>query len=370
MSLRIFLTSDIHLGMKFAGYPDAQEALVGARFRSLERIVAGANDRESDLLVVAGDLFEKITVDRGDVLRAAKTLRGFRGRLVAVLPGNHDYLSADDMLWPRFRDAAGDTMVLLDQPRPYPLDRYGMDACLYPGPCISKHSPINAIAWVRDAVKDRSALHHVGIAHGSLEGISPDFNGDYYPMTGAQLEESGLHLWLLGHTHVPFPSRPGAMDRVFIAGTPAPDGFNCTHAGGAWALELNDEHTVAAEAVPTGSLRFIEETYTVRTAADLEKLEARFSGPDAKSVLLRAHLEGRTPREVIALIGGLRQRMADNLLHLDLRTDGLREKITRESIDQEFAEGSFPHSLLSNLVEAGDLDALEIAHELITEAQR
>jgi hypothetical protein len=370
MSLRVFLTSDIHLGMKFAGYPDAQAILVEARFRSLERIVAEANDRGSDLLVVAGDLFEKVTVDRGDVLRAAETLRGFRGRLVAVLPGNHDYLSSDDMLWPKFRDASGDTMILLDQPRPYPLDRYGMDACLYPGPCVSKHSPSNAIAWVSDAVKDRSAFHHVGIAHGSLEGISPDFNGDYYPMTIAQLEESGLHLWLLGHTHVRFPARPSGADRVFIAGTPAPDGFDCTHAGGAWALDLSDEHAVAAQAVQTGSLRFVEETSAVRAAADLEKLEARFSGPDAKSILLKAHLEGRAPREVIALIGGLRQQMAGSLLHLDLRTDGLREEITRQTIDREFPEGSFPHSLLSKLVEAGDLDALDIAHELIAEAQR
>jgi DNA repair protein SbcD/Mre11 len=370
MSLRVFLTSDIHLGMKFARYPDAQEALVEARFRSLERIVAVANDRGSDLLVVAGDLFERVTVDRGDVLRAAGILRGFRGRLVAVLPGNHDYISADDMLWPRFHDAAGDTMMLLDQPRPYPLDRYGMDACLYPGPCVSKHSPVNAIEWVRDARKDTSVLHHVGIAHGSLEGISPDFNGDYFPMTTAQLKESGLHLWLLGHTHVRFPAKPGGADRVFIAGTPAPDGFDCTHTGGAWALELSDEHTVAAEAVPTGSLRFVEETFSVRAAVDLEKIEVRFSGPDAKSILLKAHLEGRAPREVIALIGGLRQRMADSLLHLDMRADGLREEITRQSIDREFPEGSFPHSLLSKLVEDGEPVALEIAHELITEAER
>jgi exonuclease SbcD len=223
---------------------------------------------------------------------------------------------------------------------------------------------------VRDAVKDPSALHHVGIAHGSLEGISPDFNGDYYPMTGAQLEESGLHLWLLGHTHVRFPARPSGTDRIFNAGTPAPDGFDCTHAGGAWALELSDERTVAAQAVLTGSLRFVEETFAVRAAADMEKIAARFAGPDAKSILLRAHLEGRAPREVIALIGGLRQRMADSLLHLDLRTDGLREEITRQTVDREFPEGSFPHSLLSELVEAGDPDALEIAHELITETQR
>ena len=370
MSLRIFLTADIHLGMKFAGYPEAQAVLVEARFRALEKVVAEANARQSELLVVAGDLFERVSVARADVLRAAEILHGFRGRLVAVLPGNHDYLAADDPLWPRFRDAAGDVTLLLDQARPYPLDRYGLSACLYPGPCLSIHSPHSAIAWVQDAPRDSSILHHVGVAHGSLEGISPDFNGDYFPMTRAQLEQTGLSLWLLGHTHVRYPLSPGPLDRIFFAGTPAPDGFNCTHEGSAWALELGEGNTVVAEPVPTGSVRFLEETFPVRTAEDLQAVERRFAGPEAKGILLRAHLEGRAPQEVIALIGGMRQRMAESLLHLDLRSDALREEITRASIDRDFPEGSFPHSLLARLAEEGDPDALAIAHELITEAQR
>jgi DNA repair protein SbcD/Mre11 len=369
VSLRIFLTADLHLGMTFAGYADAQPALVEARFTALEKVVAEANARRSDLLAIAGDLFEKVSVPAADIRRAAEILHGFRGRLVAVLPGNHDYLSADDPLWPRFREAAGDTTLLLDQGRPYPLDRYGMSACLYPGPCLSRHAADNAIGWVRDCPRERSLLHHVGIAHGSLEGVSPDFNGDYYPMTRAELEQAGLSLWLLGHTHVPFPASPGPLDRVYNPGTPAPDGFNCTHGGTAWALELGDGNEVTAEAVTTGSLRFLEETFPVRTALELRKLEEKYRGPEAKSILLRAHLEGRAPREVIATLGELRQRMSGALLHLDLRGEGLREEITRESIEGEFPEGSFPHALLLRLAEEGDAEALDIAHRLITEAQ-
>ncbi|MGA2480621.1 MAG: metallophosphoesterase [Spirochaetia bacterium] len=370
MSLRVLLTADIHLGMAFAGYADAQAALVEARFQALENVVAEANARRSDLLVVAGDLFEKVTVEAAVVRRAAEILRGFSGRLVAVLPGNHDYLSADDPLWPGFRDAAGDATLLLDQGRPYPLDRHDMNACLYPCPCLSRHSADNAIGWVRETARDRAILHHIGVAHGSLEGLSPDFNGDYYPMTRRQLEEAGLSLWLLGHTHVRFPPAPGRLDRIFNPGTPAPDGFNCTHAGTAWSLELDDHDTVSAEPIVTGSLRFVEETIPVHAAQDLEKLAQRFSGPEAKSIVLKAHLEGRASAEVIASLGALRQRMNDALLYLDLRSNGLREEITRESIDREFPQGSFPHALLLRLAEEGDLEALEAAHQLIAEAQR
>jgi hypothetical protein len=210
----------------------------------------------------------------------------------------------------------------------------------------------------------------VGIAHGSLEGISPDFNGDYYPMTREELRETGVPLWLLGHTHVRFPLAPGRRESIFNPGTPAPDGFNCTHEGTAWALELGAEEVVSAEPVATGSLRFVQETMPVHAAEDLERLERRFAGAEARSVLLRVRLEGRAPREVIASLGALRQRMNEKLLHLELNSDGLREEITRESIDREFPEGSFPHTLLLRLAEEGDLEALAIAHELISEAQQ
>ena len=35
MSFKIFHTSDIHLGMKFAGYPEVQAELIDARFETM-----------------------------------------------------------------------------------------------------------------------------------------------------------------------------------------------------------------------------------------------------------------------------------------------------------------------------------------------
>lgn len=372
MALRIFLTSDLHLGMKFAGYPDApRAALAEARFTCLDRIVAAANEARSDLLVIAGDLFETVSVARRDVLRAAESLSSFRGRLSAVMPGNHDYVAGDDELWSRFRDGAGDSVLLLDQPRPYPLSPYDLDACLYPGPCTAKHSEANAIGWVRAASRDPGldpgVRHHIGIAHGSLEGFSPDMDGRYYPMRPDELTDTGLRTWLLGHTHVAFPQAPGDSDTIFCAGTPEPDGFDCTHEGSAWALELTDEGTVHARAVKTGQLRFVEQRRDVRVREDLEQLERAYTGSGADRTLLRLHLQGRAPREVLAEIGALRLRMSPSLLYLDVRAEDLKEEITPEAIDREYPAGSFPHALLTSLFQDDDQEALRIAHELLGE---
>ncbi len=378
MAMRIFLASDFHLGMKFAGYPDVQAELVNARFQCLERVVREAGERRSDLLVVAGDLFDRVSVARRDVQRAAETLRGFTGRLAAVLPGNHDFLSSGDDLWRTFRDASGGSVLVLERAQPHPLAHYDLDACLYPGPCTTKHSKRNAIGWVRDASRETAARFRIGVAHGSLEGVSPDFAGDYYPMTRAELGEAGLDLWLLGHTHVRFPDAPGSGEvkaaksgeRVFFPGTPEPDGFDCPHEGGAWSLDLGEDGGISAQPVQTGAFRFVDLDLGIRAAADLDSLEKRFSGPEAKAVLARIRLSGRAPRELLDEVEQVRRRMAGRLLHLDLRTDALREEITVEAIDKEFAEGSFPHALLRRLADAGDFEALEIAHGLLEEARR
>jgi len=369
--MKIFLCSDFHLGMTFAGYPDGvREKLVEARFQSLERAVREAGERRSDLLVVAGDLFDRISASRRDVERAARCLAGFSGRLAAVLPGNHDFLAPDDRVWRAFRDASGGSVLVLDEPRPFPVSDYDLDACLYPGPCTAKHSARNAIGWVKDAPRPPGLSRSIGVAHGSLEGVSPDFAGDYHPMTRAELRDAGVDLWLLGHTHARYPETPGGGDRIFFPGTPEPDGFDCPHEGSAWALELGDDGGVSAQPVRTGAFRFVDTAAEVRTPVDLEAFERRFAGPEAKAVLLRARLSGRAPRDLFAEIEQARGRLAARLLHLDLRTDGLREEITAAAIDSEFVEGSFPHSLLRSLLEAGDLESLEIAHGLLGEARR
>ena len=368
MRLGVFLTSDLHLGMKFAGYPDtARAALVEARFTCLDRVVAAANAADCDLLVIAGDLFESVNAAQRDIARAATSLGAFRGKLTAVLPGNHDYLSAEDKLWGRFRDSAGDRVLLLDSPRPFPLTGYDIDACLYPGPCTDKHSPNNAIGWVRAAAKDTAVHYHVGVAHGSLEGLSPDKEGLYYPMSLQELAETGVRNWLIGHTHLPFPREPGPTDTLFVAGTPEPDGFDCTHGGSGWALALEDDGRTTASSVSTGELRFRDETRTVHATADLERLERDLASGDLPHTLLRLRLSGRAPRQTLEEVSALEARLAAALLHLDFRTDQLREEITAEAIDREYPAGSFPHMLLSQLAKEDDQEALQLAHDLLQE---
>jgi exonuclease SbcD len=366
MSLTIFLTADLHLGMKFAHLPDVQEELAEARFQCLVRLVSLANKRKAELLVVAGDLFDRVSVTKRDIERAASFLGDFQGALCAVLPGNHDYLSPDDELWRRFQDAAP-SVLLLSEPRPYPLSKYGLDACLYPGPCPSKHSRSNAVGWIKAAEKSGDGKR-IGVAHGSLEGVSADFKADYFPMKERELWEKGLDLWLLGHTHVRYPQKPEKTDKIFCAGTPEPDGFDCGHEGFAWILTLGERGVSSAEAVSTGAFRFIREEVEICSEEALSQLEKRHAG--GANRILKVSLRGRLAPEAFPGLEKSRVRLASLVKHLQWDASGMREEVSRETIDREYPAGSFPHRLLTALADKGDTLGLETAYDLLKEAAR
>ncbi len=371
MSLKILHTSDIHLGMKFAGYPEVQSELCEARFKTLARLVELANENACDLLVVAGDLFDRISAARKDVIRAAQTISEFQGKLAAVMPGNHDFISRGQSdLWTHFKEHAGDNVLLLEEPRPYSLVHHDLDAFLYPAPCESKHSAENLTGWIRDAEKDGAVRHHIGVAHGSLDGFSPDFDKKYYPMSVKELEGCGLDLWLMGHTHFQYPKAPGDMDRIFYPSTPEPNGFDCGHEGRAWVLEVDDDKRIRPISVVTGTYRFMHDEAEINDVSDLEALKAKYSGEDYLKTLLKLKLKGRLPKDDFSALPKFREELKKRFFHLQVDDSEVTKRLTPEEIDQAFTEGSFPHRLLAELAEKEDLEALQAAYDLIEDCRK
>jgi exonuclease SbcD len=369
MLLKILHTSDIHLGMKFAGYPEVQAELSDARFKTLENLVNLANSEKCDLFIIAGDLFDRVSIAKKDIIRALKILREFQGRLIAVLPGNHDFISTDHTdLWLYFRENIPDNVIALHEKKVYPLQHYDLDVHIYAAPCHAKQSSENSIAWIKESTKDASVVHHIGVAHGSLEGFSPDFDQRYYPMTISELQKCGVDLWLIGHTHIQYPDKPGATDRIFYPGTPEPDGFDCQHEGKAWILEIDDDKKIHPVSLSTGTYKFLHEELEVASAIDLEMLKKKYSSEEYKKALLKLKLKGRLPRDEYENLPEIRKTLKQQFLHLILNDDEVTEEITIDVINQEFTEGSFPHILLTAL--AHDSEALQVAYDLIKEVGR
>lgn len=364
MSLKIFHTGDIHLGMKFNGYGDlVKESLVEARFEVLERMIEQANDLNADLFVIAGDLFNSNKVIKRDINRTVSILNKFNRGAVLVLPGNHDYDNGKVDLWQEFSKLPSEKIVLLNETRYYYLDDYGIDAVIYPAPCHNKHSKINSLGWVKEQGLAQTGTYHIGVGHGAIEGLSADLEGNYYPMSMNELNDIPTDLWLLGHTHVCYPTQEKISNhKIFNPGTPEPDGLDFNDRGCAWFIEIEDGK-VDAERIETGKYRFLDKRFLVNSDEDLQEIKDWTLEGEAMKKIVRLTLEGNLSEEAYENLNEYYKELESGLFHLIIRDSNLKVRINEEIIEREFTRGSFPYEFLNGLIH--DEDALQIAYDLL-----
>ncbi|SJZ77433.1 metallophosphoesterase family protein [Selenihalanaerobacter shriftii] len=375
-SVKILHTGDLHIGMRFNNYPDdIRPQLVKARFEVLENLVTLANEEEADLFVIAGDLFDKVNVAKRDQNQVLNILKKFSGSALLLLPGNHDYDDGVVDLWRFFEKELTDNLVLLNENKVFDLTDYGLDLSVYPAYCDSKHSEagVNNLDWIKNLDSEKESKWQIGIAHGALEGYSPDLEKKYFNMNRSELEELNLDLWLLGHTHVPYPQTDKKSitgQSIFNAGTPEADGMDCRHAGNAFLLELDDKGEVKAQVIEPGTYKFAELEYKIFDEDDLLNVKEQILDKYTKTSLVRLKLKGRIDKDLFNRKEEVYKELQKNLAYFKRYDSELKINITPNVIDEEFSQNSFPHQFLKKLViKEDDEEALQVAYELIKEVQ-
>jgi DNA repair protein SbcD/Mre11 len=372
VSLKMLHTADNHLGMTFTNrdYPDdVSRQLVEARFENLEKLVNLAEEEKCHLIIVAGDLFHRVSVSTTHITKAVKILKRFSG-IIALLPGNHDYYETNGPLWAKLKEIATEEMILMTEQAPYNLSDYGIDAVLYPAPCDGKHSSIHRLDWITKLAERPAAKWHVGVAHGSVHGVSPDFNEQYYPMEEAELVTCGLNHWCLGHTHIPYPNiqETGSVPYIY-SGTPEPDGFDCRHEGSVWVTELQDNGTCFNRLIKTGQYRFVDIEKAVNDINEILSIADSIES-DSKKTLVKLKLAGTLPEEDYRDRLKIINQVAETLFYLEYDDNELSIEIDASIIDGKYPQGSFPHHLLGRLIKLNETDAVQIAYRLIEEVKK
>ena len=356
--------------MKYASYEEVREELSQARQETLARCVRRANEEECDLFVVAGDLFERTNVSRDTVLSAVDALSKFEGKAVLVLPGNHDFfLGIDSRPWSYFyrqSELHGDRIVLLFDERKYDLGHFDLPMSILPAPCRAKHSQTSGLGWMPRGEPNQTSGDReltIGIAHGSIEGISPDYDGRYFPMNIRELESIAADFWLVGHTHRSHPHGEGDLrPKLLIPGTPEPDGFSCTHTGRAWIVEVEDYSVSSYRAIDTGTYQFVD---IDGEFSNLSSLQDAVKPYENMRALLRITAGGTFAREEHAALQDFIGVIRKKVFYLRSDFSGLTERIDAELVNEEFTTDSFPHRLLSTLLEQKDPQAAQIAYHLL-----
>jgi hypothetical protein len=157
---------------------------------------------------------------------------------------------------------------------------------------------------------------------------------------------------------------------VLIPGTPEADGFDCRHGGTAWMIEVDEKRQIRIESLSTGTYRFVQEEHNLESADDVQRLEKRFGAEEMGRTLLRLKLSGRFSGGQLVELRQVLREAEKSMFFLQIDDSRLLERISEQTVEAEFTEGSFPYRLLKNLIAVEDFEALQTAYALLQEQKR
>jgi DNA repair protein SbcD/Mre11 len=231
--LKIAHTSDVHL----------HDGADGAAERdAFARVVDAVRATQSDLFLIAGDLFDHNRVESGIIGFVLDQLARVTCPTV-IIAGNHDCWVDSSALRRTDFSRAGSHVTLLAEPEGRQIELPEIHATVW-GRCMLDHIPTNRpMAGAPTRVGN---LWHIGMAHG-LYAEDPDTPRSSL-ITPREIETSGFDYLALGHVHAHRQVRHGGTLACY-PGVPAPDGSKA----GCFALvELAPGAPATATALPLG----------------------------------------------------------------------------------------------------------------------
>lgn len=334
--MRLLHTSDWHLGRTFHG-----ESLLSEQEQAVDRLVGLASEAEVDLVVIAGDLYDR-AVPPADAVAlfddALVRLHGTGARIVAIA-GNHDSAArvavADELLERVGVTVRGDVARCV-QPLRFNPDDGGPPVAVYPvpylepslaGPVLTRldegdgadasnasrrlgHHEVTSrtTALIRQHAATTGPVRTVVVAHTFVAGgESSESERD---LTVGNIDRvaltafSGFDYVALGHLHRPQEFEGG---RVAYSGTPLPYSFSEEHdTKSARIVEMDSRGRSRSTVVPLGigrPLRTLrgsfEDLLRSPEFADAERARVRFQIIDADLPLrVMPRLQKRFPHAV------------------------------------------------------------------------
>ncbi len=214
MQVKIAHVADVHLGAKCRGIGIRYEQRINEIVSTFYKIVKICEDENVDFLLIAGDLFDDVSIS-GAYLKELKKVFAKVSFKIIISPGNHDPFTPDspyNTKWPEnvfiFKDLKMDKFSFPE----YDLDIWG---AAFVSPYKNKNF-MNLVDVDRDKI-------NLCVIHGNLSNAETD---DYCPISARDIETSGMDYIALGHIHK--RSNIGCVGKTHFAypGCPEGSGFD------------------------------------------------------------------------------------------------------------------------------------------------
>jgi exonuclease SbcD len=355
MAVRLLHTSDWHLGRSFHG-----ESLLDQQEAALDRIVQICREEAVDLVVIAGDLYDRAIPPAAAVALFTDTVRRLRadGAVVVAIAGNHDshvrVAVYDELLTALGVTVRGDWRRC-HEPLLVPPRRGGSPLAVYPlpfleplldGPALAREAGVAegeisagrwrhqlvidlALARIRADLATRPGQRSLLVAHAFVAGGRSSESERELSVGNLDVVAvpsfAGFDVVALGHLHAA-QELDGA--RLAYSGSPLPYSFSEEgQQKSVRLLEINDQGVVAVQVIP------------LRVGRELRSLEGPLEGllldsqlEEARCCWVRAVLtDDDLPHQAMAR---LRQRFphAVELRHRPLRQEAMATSARTQQI--------------------------------------
>ena len=185
-------------------------------------------------------------------------------------------------------------------------------------------------------------------------------------MKRSELEDIPVDVWLIGHTHVPFPRNLTetftASDKIFNAGTHVQTDVACNTEGQCFVIEISENKTVRAKKVASGNLRFYRKHISV-TAGNMENLIIRELADISDDSVVDIVLTGAVSAEEYEDRASIIENVLSRFVEGTYNDYALSKLISKELIESEFPETSFSSGLLTSLLD--EPKEAQLAYELL-----
>lgn len=272
--MKILHTGDIHLDSPFAGLsPDAARQRRSDLRAAFSDMIAFARQQAVDLVLIAGDLFDKIYVTRDTIALLCREFASLHCPVV-IAPGNHD--PADDKsIWNKKIFPDNVHVFTTTELSCFSFDT--LHCCVYG--YAFQNASLHTCPLEGKTVKDPAKIN-ILCAHG--DATSPI--STYGPLPAGVLETFGADYCALGHFHNPENATAALTVPGAYCGCPEGRDFGETGVKGAVLVTLEKEGNDAA--LDWKRIRFCRKVYEHRTL----QLDGTAEQADVESAL-RAMLQ-------------------------------------------------------------------------------
>lgn len=341
--------ADSHLSRPFGFLPPtlAEERRRDQR-RALAKTVELALERDVDLFLIAGDLFDRPDPDPTDIEAVIEHLTRLTsaGKRVFAIPGNHDY-RAMNSLWGRL-DIPGLHLFLEPQCEHVILDDLGIAVAGY------AFDKTQSDRRAFDGLDLPDDVPSILLLHASLESFEGQLE-QYHPFGQKELEACGAVYVALGHYHRLNIRREGDVTACY-PGSFEGLGFD--------APETEDRHVVIVEIGEDGAVALEPVKVNLRTTRSAEidctSFETASALDDAvrrlcdQATLVQVRLTGTPVQELMASIDEIPVRFRESCLYITVDTSGLSSP-QDISLDNSI-RGRYCKYLLDQIESASDPD--------------